>query len=184
MIDRESRNRYAAQLRHFAAGVLSVDDYEDRTDDLVLGNADEALYKVWRNVWTLYDDFRTERLRGDWELTKETRRWIAVSILLLHSDCEYDWPEFRSDAKTRLFRFIDDLVDPLLFLTDLFTLKAFRLQERWRTLTEPVRERQWEARQAFMRQFGDMNMDIWPFLYQADYEAALKNHKFLAGANP
>ena len=49
MIDRESRNRYAEQLRHFVAGVSTVEDYEARTDGLRFGcgpDEDEAIYKV------------------------------------------------------------------------------------------------------------------------------------------
>ena len=97
MIDRERRNQYAEQLRHFAAGVSTVEDYEARTDGLRFGRAGRrrTVFKVWRNVWPLYDDFCTERLRGEWEITKETRRWITISILFLYSDCEYQWPEFR-----------------------------------------------------------------------------------------
>ena len=183
MIDRERRNRYAEQLRHFAAGVSTVEDYEARTDGLRFGcgpDEDEAIYKVWRNVWPLYDDFCTERLRGEWEITKETRRWITISILFLYSDCEYQWPEFRPRVKDRFFGAMDDLVSGLLFLPDALTSESFQLQERWWNVTKSFRERQWEEGQRFYRQFGDM--EIWPFLHQADYAAALKNPKFLAGA--
>lgn len=154
MIDRDSRNCYAEQLRHFAAGVSTVEDYEKRTDNLRSEGGtgtDAAVYSIRSIVWLFYDDFRTERLRGDWELSKESKRRFAESILFLYSDCEYQWPEFRPSAKSRLFDVMDDMVDPLLFLPDLLTAKRFRLQERWRQLTEPFRERQWEARQQFMR---------------------------------
>ena len=86
MIERERRNQYAEQLRHFAAGVLTVDEYEARTDELVFNVEDPALNAVWGSVWGLYDDFRTDRLRGDWALDENTRRQITRSILFLYSE--------------------------------------------------------------------------------------------------
>ena len=74
---------------------------------------------------------------------------------------------------------MDDLVSGLLFLPDALTSESFQLQERWWNVTKSFRERQWEEGQRFYRQFGDM--EIWPFLHQADYAAALKNPTFLLG---
>lgn len=180
MIDRENRNKYAEQLRHFAAGVLTVDEYEDRTDDLAFGSKDTALYAVWRNVWGLYDDFRTEHLRGDWALDAETRRWIACSILFLNSDAEYRWPPFRHNAWAQIAGAAVEVMDTLLFPVDVCTFGLFHLRDRWwYRLMKPFRKRQWEERQQFMQMVGEP--EYWPFLRRAEYEAALRRPRFLTG---
>ena len=71
---------------------MRVDDYEARTEELAGESGDLALYRIWVNVWTLYDDFRTERMRGEWKLEGERRRFVALCILFLYSDIEYEWP--------------------------------------------------------------------------------------------
>lgn len=96
MIDRQGRDQYAEQLRHFAAGVLSVDEYERRTEELAYASSDPALAAVWRAAWALYDDFRTSRLRGEWALSRDQRREVARWLLFLYSDHEYQWPVERT----------------------------------------------------------------------------------------
>lgn len=177
MVDREGRDKYAEQLRHFAAGVLSVDDYEKRTDPLALGSNDAALCAVWRNVWCLYDDFRTERLRGEWAISAETRKWIAYSILFLNSDVEYCWPPFRQKIKYRFAGAAVATVDFFLAPLGFFVVDVFHLQNRWEHSMQPFHERQWKKRQQFMAQVGDP--EFWPFLRREEYEAALKRPKFL-----
>ena len=96
MIDRERRDLYAERLRHFAAGNTTVDDYEALTEELACDSDDIGLYRIWENVWTLYDDFRTERMRGEWKLEGKRRQSVALCILFLYSDAEYEWPELNT----------------------------------------------------------------------------------------
>lgn len=92
MIDRDHRDLYAEHLRHFAAGIMSVEEYEALTKEFAFATKDRAC-KIYWTVWTLYDDFRTERLRGEWKLTGQRRKAVACCVLFLYSDKEYEWPE-------------------------------------------------------------------------------------------
>jgi hypothetical protein len=86
MIDRRRRDQFAELLRHFAAGRLTNDDYEDRVG-LVMDEADDdpALDVVYEQAWLLYDDLRTQ-------LGRAGRREVARWVLFLYSDQEYEWP--------------------------------------------------------------------------------------------
>ena len=176
MIDRTRRIQYAEQLRHFAAGVLTVDEYEKRTDGLVWGSDDPALHRLWRTTWRCYDDFRTEKMRGQWALNAEARHRFALMILFLHSGRPFAWPAFRPAPKDRLAGAAVGLVELLLSLLDFFTRGAFSLQDRWYRTNYAFRKRQWEKRQRFMESVGDY--PFWPFLRRADYEEACRHPRF------
>jgi hypothetical protein len=92
VVDRTARNTYAQCLRHFAAGLLTNDEYEARTEELCAGSGDSALFSIWLTVWTCYSDLRTHRLRGKDSLTREGKRFVARAILFLYSEREYLWP--------------------------------------------------------------------------------------------
>jgi hypothetical protein len=91
LVDQQARDEYAERLRHFAAGVLTVEVYEAGTEAVAVSD-DRALREIWFAAWCLYDDFRTERLRGKWALNREARREVARWLLFLYSDNEYRWP--------------------------------------------------------------------------------------------
>ena len=179
MIDRASRDKYAQQLRHFAAGVLTVAEYEDRADDLAWDSDDAALFPIWETAWVCYDDFRTECLRGGWALNKEARRDFARAILFLQSDTPFEWPDFRYSGKDRLTGAAVGFVDFLLVPLDFFSFGVLQLQEKWWRFLTPFRNLRWEKQQAFMRSVGEP--DVWPFLRRADFDAALQKPKFLRG---
>jgi hypothetical protein len=149
MVDREGRDKYAEIARHLLTGVMTVDDYEDRTEDYAYSSEDEGVWPIWHTIWCLYDDVRTERLRDRWALTPETRKDMARCLLFLYSDCEYSWPSVG-----------------ISWSGCLLNVLSLGL---WRRMTEPRRQRE-------MRQIGDI--EVWPFLNRAEYEAALQKPKF------
>jgi hypothetical protein len=90
-VDRQSRHRYAELLRHFAAGQLTNDQYEDATEHL-MRSEDLALRELWWTMWSTYDDLREHRLTGEYKLPPEGRATVARMVLFLHSDLPYEWP--------------------------------------------------------------------------------------------
>jgi hypothetical protein len=90
-VNRESRNRFAELLRHFAAGRLTNDEYEDATTAL-MRSEDLALRELWWAVWHTYDDLHEHRLTGKYKLPPEGRTIVARMVLFLHSDLPYEWP--------------------------------------------------------------------------------------------
>lgn len=90
-IDRQSRDRFAELLRHFAAGRMTNDEYEDTADSLVRSK-DVALRELWWAMWPTYDDLHEHRLTGKYKLPPQGRRTIARMVLFLHSDLPYEWP--------------------------------------------------------------------------------------------
>lgn len=95
-IDRQIRDRYAELLRHFAAGRLTNDQYEDASD-WCLESPDPALRALWRAMWSTCDDLHEHRLTGEYELSRDGRATVARMVLFLRSDLPYEWPTaFRS----------------------------------------------------------------------------------------
>jgi hypothetical protein len=170
MIDRIRRDQYAEQLRHFAAGVLTVDEYEWRTDDFALTTQDPALSAVWERVWGLYDDFRTDRLRDEWKLDAATRQCVARSILFLYSDAEYRWP---ADKRRNPIEYLEIGTHILL---NVITVGL------WNRLIDPVYERRQQEYARWLGQFGDF--DCWPFLSRAELDMALQRPRFFARGVP
>ncbi|HLK57465.1 MAG TPA: hypothetical protein VKU00_12940 [Chthonomonadaceae bacterium] len=80
MVDRAARDAYAQLLRHFASGVITNDEYDDRFFQIHDDTSDPALWCIWEAVWPCYCDLRTYRLRGKHTLSPETRRVIARAI--------------------------------------------------------------------------------------------------------
>jgi hypothetical protein len=149
MVDRERRELYAETARHFLAGVMTVDDYEERTAAYMFDTYDMGIVEIWYVIWCLYDDFRTERLRDKWALTPEIQRDAARCLLFLYSDCEYRWP-LRNEG----------------CLAALLNVLSVGL---WSRLNESRRERQ-------LREIGDFA--VWPFLNRDEYVAALQKPRF------
>ena len=90
MIDRESRRRLAELLRHFAAGLVSNDEFEDRCPR---GSKDLAVGQILdQGAWFLYDDLHEHRLTGAYRLTNDDRKNVARWILFLESTLRYEWP--------------------------------------------------------------------------------------------
>jgi len=93
MVDRIARDRFAELLRHYAAGLISNDSFED---NLPLKSKDRAVNTIfWNGAWMLYDDTHEYKLSGEYRLSKRAKREVARWILFLKSDLEYEWPPIR-----------------------------------------------------------------------------------------
>lgn len=103
LIQPRQRRRYAELLRHFAAGRLTNDEYEDRYGEITREGEDEAMRDVFVAMWHCYDDLRTHRLDGGHTLSKQERRRVAHWILFLRSDATLaDVPGKRSARRIEL----------------------------------------------------------------------------------
>ncbi len=102
MIDRETRDKYAELLRHFAAGQLTNDDYDDQTDKVAF--KDDSVNEIYDQMWFTYCDLRTHKLTGKDKLTAEGRKVVARFIMFLYSDFSYEWP--RSNLGGRLLNLL------------------------------------------------------------------------------
>ena len=90
MVDRESRRRLAELLRHFVAGLISNDEFEDRCPH---GSRDSAVRQIMdEGAWFLYDDLHEHRLTGRYKLNARDRESVARWILFLETDLSYEWP--------------------------------------------------------------------------------------------
>lgn len=89
MVDKNARREAGELLRHFAAGQITNNEFEDRfprrCDDL-------AVSELRAQAWYLYSDLRAYRLVGKDRLSAETRRAVGRWVLFLRTDLEYEWP--------------------------------------------------------------------------------------------
>ncbi|MCZ6834796.1 MAG: hypothetical protein O7G85_03385 [Planctomycetota bacterium] len=70
MIDWERRDQFAELLRHFAAGLITNDDFEIRLEDEILPDdysphkwPEPFLWTMYGMAWLLYSDLRNYKLR-------------------------------------------------------------------------------------------------------------------------
>lgn len=90
MIDRASRTRLAAALRHYVAGRITNDDL----DAVEVDWRDRGAVAVHEMAWQLYDDLRVHRVEDRLPRHSPARRAVARWIVFLRSDEEYLWPEY------------------------------------------------------------------------------------------
>ncbi len=164
MVDRELRKQYVEILRNFAAEIITVDQYEDLSDD-VNGTKDEGLGAIWSSVWCLYVDFRTERLRGEWALDRLSRPRMAGCILFLGSDEEFFWQtRFREGASGCLPGILFVLMNTVSFGFCIPLIRKYQIKL------------QCELR---LNKFGDLK--CWPFLNYSQFEVAKRRAMYFAG---
>jgi hypothetical protein len=153
VVDRHRRDKLAELLRHFAAGLVTNDEFEDRIETIIDDPpkmSDRALWAVRMMAWFYYDDLSTHKLTGRRALDREERAEFARWVLFLHSSQEYLWPEFC-------------FVFPGGLLRNLITFGR-------------CGPRAWTQ----FKSAGDF--DVWPFLRQEDMSAARLRPRLLAGA--
>jgi hypothetical protein len=128
----------------------------DEFDEAYPGSAgDRALPEVGGAAWHLHSDGEVHRLTGEYALARLTRRDVARWVVFLHTDLEYEWPAFD------WYRFVDPV---------------------WNWLTRGRAERRWrDDFEAFQRR-GEYR--VWPFLRGADFVAARRRPRLLAGRAP
>lgn len=112
---------------------------------------DPALKAVfYSGPWLLYDDWPQYRLRGRHRIESAGRHEIARWIMFLKTDLPYEWPVPQRGYLRQL----------AWILANVVTLGALtRRQHR------------------FFAMAGDIQ--VWPFLRQSDYEAALTSPVYL-----
>ena len=89
MVDRKARDEFAELLRHFVAGQITNDAFEDQ----VPFSKDLAIFEIWwLAAWPLYDDFKEHTLTEEYRASDDERREIAKCVLFLKTDQEYQWP--------------------------------------------------------------------------------------------
>jgi len=109
-------------------------------------------------AWSCYDDFRTERLRGEWALTQEARRALVRWVLFLQTDLPY------AERPDNDYRAIDWLL----------ILATAGIWSR-------VARRRWQAREDEINRVYDPA--VWPFTTAAALANA-REHPRLLCAQP
>lgn len=155
MIDRDRRDRFAELLRHFVAGLITNEEFEDRLEDEILPDGfvrtwpEPFLWMMYGRVWMLYSDLREHKLRGEDAIPREERREIARCIMFLYSDRAYELP-------------LIDLFHPAGCLLSSLT---FGFADKWA-----------------MRKFGrQVDLDLWPYRSRDDLEEDRHHPRLLAG---
>ena len=148
MICRQSRDRLALALRRYVAGRISNDDL----DFIRVDWRDRGAVAVKRMAWGLYTDTRNHYATGRYAITRDVKRIAVRSIVFLHTDREYLWPDY---SPTQIYNW------PLNLLTFGW----------W--------ERRKKARREEFKQAGDFS--VWPFTAATDLEDAIRKPRYLAG---
>lgn len=148
MIDREKRDKGAALLRQLSDAEITNDEFDDA---FPRSREDWAIDAIFWMAWSHYDDLHNHRLVGKHALNEEGRELFRRCEIFLLSDLEYGYPkkEFSKLGSTP-------------FVT-VITLGLAWLLHRRRKRHDEELLREHEA-------IGDM--EVWPFLTRADYEAA------------
>ena len=174
MIDHERRKKLALHLRHLSVGLISNDEFENGImDDITKGWLpeqyrrskqakfdDKIIVPMLELCWGLYSDTKNYKLTGSYQLPERSLKIIARSILFLHSDIEYEWPEF--DFTNPLIRFS---------IKELFTTVL--------TLGKYYRDKKQEQNQSYLAYQKLGTHQHWPFFKLADYNEQLTKQPFL-----
>jgi hypothetical protein len=211
MVDRKARVKMAEELRHFAAGLTTNDEWERASEPLWWESDDSVIYEIWRQIWLLYDDISTHRLRDEHALDEKLRRAVCRMILFFQTDLEYEWPSQRVIERVfndRVVRFSSEII--IVVALSVFSALLIALVSKSDllygilpfvsaiSLFFSVRHviRHADVPQEYQESdnpiactdrtwpdaFGN-DEGIWPFYRRSDYEEALKHPKLLCGKN-
>ena len=89
MVDRKARDKFAELLRHFIAGRITNEEFEDQVP---IPSKDLAIVEIW---WIATSPFFSDdeyTLTGEYRASDDERREIAKCVLFLKTDQEYQWP--------------------------------------------------------------------------------------------
>ena len=174
MVDRKARREYAQLVRQFISGRMTNDEYEQKFFGLRATKKDTALVKIFMEVDTLCEDAYPNKLTQRWQLNNDERRRVAQAVLFLQSGAEYRWLDKLWDGSVFLITaFFIFLLFALLQETPLLIRFAVSvpLVAAWQWYE------QWQRKQSAI--VGDK--EAWPFLHQADLEAARRQPRLLNG---
>lgn len=111
MIDRNSRNKLAEEIRHFVGCFTDNFDFDDAIFEIE--TKDRGVNAIYDEVWLTYDDLKRHKLEGKWALTEEQIAIVKRAIVFLKSDFEYRWPKWPLYYK---------IIRPFIWLLSLGTL--------------------------------------------------------------
>jgi len=89
MVDRKARDKFAELLRHFIAGRITNEEFDDQVP---LPSKDLAIKEIW---WIATSPFFSDieyTLTEEYRASDDERREIAKCVLFLKTDQEYQWP--------------------------------------------------------------------------------------------
>ena len=198
MVDRDARNRLAQLLVQLGTQEMDIDHCWKQAHAIGRQAIDQGVLAVLLFLASLVhaeDDLPLLPLRRRPILPPEKRRRLALSVIFLSSDAEYEWPAFPqlqgggADCLLCIacaYLFILGMFavtgTVMLFLAHHYVwgivvaalpvlcgwgvVKIMRLSFRWRAENAARWERE-------MRELGAF--DIWPFRRRSDFENALRN---------
>jgi hypothetical protein len=191
MVDRNARDKLAEALRHLISGQLTNDEF----DAAYPGSCqDPAMLAVWESACCLYDSgaLFPYRLRGPYKVSPEVRRAAARAVVFLHSSLEYEWPARGGSIPFWGLHSVGCY--GLLGLPMLLVAGAAAVVREWSTavlfgamaagMLAPAVHwvATYRSRAEEERRFNSSGeVDLWPFIRREDYEAAIRNPRFLTG---
>jgi hypothetical protein len=88
MVDRESRTRACELIGKFADGALTNDEFDDQYPE----SKDRGVQVVLERLWFFWDDLKTHRLEGAYQLDAESKKLLNRCTQFLATDLEYAGP--------------------------------------------------------------------------------------------
>jgi hypothetical protein len=195
MIDRLRRDQMGELLRGLASGAVTeerfIDDAGSRLAQESTDPGVQAAYK-FAGSWIFDDSDLIVRRRRP--LPRAVRRQFALVVLFLHSDSEYEWPEdclsSGVDSWDLALLLLCGISTSIALLT--FALVAAHLAflavhiaavvlavVSWLWSYDHAVTRREDFRN-HLKQVGDI--EVWPFLRTAAFDAAKTRPRLLAGA--
>lgn len=187
MPDRDARNQLAELVRHLLAGTMTTYRFVVAASTIAGKSVDPAVHAVYEAAGSLYADlFWSRRLRGRYRVPREVRRRMAVAIMFLYSETEYQWPapmHLPGGCRDCLLAYACGFCLmaglTVLFFYPIISIVCFGAAiwaYRFSQGLVAKLYRQWKRAQM---QIGDY--DVWPFLRRVDVDEAKKHPRLLTG---
>jgi hypothetical protein len=180
MVNKDVRRELATNLHRLVSGEMTNDEFDNQYLDRWVDDDDAAVAEIGQFGWGLYSDYGSYRLQGSNAVSEESKQVADRAILFLQTDLEYLWP--RNVAGIAPFWGLWGPGFYLLFGVVFLLFASFAVGFNavcwgllgllatgptihwlvtYRTRTEAVKR---------FHASGDFS--TWPFLRDADYEAA------------
>jgi len=88
MIDQENRAKACELMGKFAEGLITNDEFDDQYPQ----SKDRAVQIVWERLWFFWDDLKSHRLEGAYQLDTESKELVNRCIQFLATELEYMGP--------------------------------------------------------------------------------------------
>jgi hypothetical protein len=214
MVDRDARRQVAQALRQFLSCRMHNDQYDDLADDQLWDESpDEGTRQAHHLAWCNYDDLSRHYLKGRHALDEEDRAAMLRCILFMHSDCEYEWPQFPAwpadftgfytvgyfVITSPLFMFpIVQICIPvghayfyqsfviMLLMVGFWIWSWFKVKKYVLRIPKRHHEHALRERAMVMKQIEQDckgDLALWPFRNRSQYEHALHHPRLLCGGS-